>query len=107
MNDIEIHKSIMSDLRSIAKIFRIETAKKPYLQKWTEKTSLDKLKRALKEDDLWTIFLDKEIVGMVICKLDKKKKEVYLDELWIDGKHQSGGLGTWVMNYLEKFYQKR
>ena len=37
---MKIRKARKADFKEISEIFRVESAKKPYLQKWNKKTAL-------------------------------------------------------------------
>ena len=104
---MKIRKATKLDLDKIVEIFRIESAKKPYVQKWTQKTALEKIKTSLKENDVYVIIINKNVVGFTICKVDIKKKEVYGDELWLSSDYQRRGLGKSLMKFLENIYKKK
>lgn len=103
---MEIRKAKNEDIEDISEIFRIETAKKPYFQKWTKKTALNKIKELLKTEDVHIVLIEKEIIGFIACQKNKNKKSVYLDELWLKTTRQGKGIGTKLMDYIEKKYKK-
>ncbi len=103
---MKIRKATKKDLKEIAEIFRIETAKKPYFQDWTKKTAFDKISNSLKEEEMYVIMVDNKLVGFVTLKPDNKNKEVYVDELWLKLDYQGKGLGKALINFIEKEARK-
>lgn len=103
---VKIRKAVKRDLKEIAEIFRIESTKKPYNQKWTKETSLKNIKNAFEKYEIYIIIEDK-IIGFVICKTNKLEKDVRVDELWIKKEYQRKGNGKKLMKFLEGEYKKR
>lgn len=104
---MKIRKATRKDLSAISKIFRIETAKKPYFQEWTKKTASEKVNTAFKNDDIYAAILKNKIIGFIICQKNKKKKQVYVDEMWLMAHFQGEGIGSTIMKYVEEHYKKR
>lgn len=104
---MEIKPAKITDIKSIAEIFLIESAKEPYLQVWNEESSLEKINYFYENYDLYIISLDKEIVGFIACELTLNKKIVYVSELWIKEKDQHKGLGTELMKFIEEKYKNQ
>lgn len=104
---MKVRKAHKKDLGTISEIFRRETAKRPYVQKWTKKTALEKIRLAFKNDDCYVAILNDSVAGFIICKKDKKKSQVYVDELWLKANVQRRGMGTQIMNHVERLYKKR
>ncbi len=105
---MKIRKATKKDLKEIAGIFRIESGKDPYKQKWTPKSSLKKIKEAMKNQDMYIVLIDNEIVGFLTSNIEQDdKKKVYVDELWIKAEHQGGGIGRKLMDFIEEMYKKK
>ena len=104
---MKIRKAQQDDIYDIATIFRIETSKKPYCQKWTDKTALENIKSNFNKNDIYVMVLDNNIIGFIICEQSSDKKKVYVEELWILGKHQRKGYGEKVMKEIEKIYRQK
>jgi aminoglycoside 6'-N-acetyltransferase I len=103
---MEIRKATKKDLKDIADILRIETAKKPYNQKWNKKSSLEKIKKSFKKDDIYLSELSGIIAGFIICKKNKIQKSIYIDELWFKQEYQRKGLGKQLMKKIEEIYKR-
>ncbi len=104
---MQIRKTEKEDLPRLAKIFRIEKAKKPYSQRLTNKEALDKIKNSLRAKKVYTLEVNGRAEGFFICEVRKKKKQIYLDELWISKKNQGKGYGKSIMKFIEKDCRKR
>ena len=100
---MQIKNTKENDLKEISTIFIAEKAKKPYLQKLTQKESLDKLKNFFSKNDMYTLEIDKVIIGFCVC--EKRKNELYLSELWIGEKYQGKGYGKKIMKFAEDKYK--
>jgi len=104
---MEIKAAKITDLKTIAEIFLIESAKEPYLQVWNEESSLEKINFFYESNDLYVVFVDEEIVGFIACELTLDKKLVYVSECWLKEQHQHKGLGTKLMQFIEEEYKNQ
>ena len=103
---MEIRAARKEDLKDISEIFRTESSKEPYIQRWTKKTALEEIKDFFKKRKIYIVLIEKEIIGFVVCERNESKKTVYINELWIKAKNQGQGIGTQLMNYIEENYKK-
>jgi len=103
---MKIRKAKKGDLKEIAEIFRVETTKEPYIQDWNKKTALEKIKELFKEQDIFIVALGDKIAGFITIEVDKSKKKIYIDELWLRAEYQGKGIGTNLMNFAEDYYKK-
>ena len=103
---ISIKKAKPGDLKGISEILRIEANKKPYFQKWTKKASLKEINILFKNMDIYIAVTENKIVGFIAASLDHKK-EVYIDELWLNSKYQRKGTGKSIMEFIEKKYKEK
>ena len=105
---MKIRKATKKDLKEISNLFRIESAKRPYFQKWTQKTALEKITNSFKKDDIHIVMVEKKIVGFIISRIRMKKgKEVYVDEFWLKPDYQRKGVGKILLKFIEDKYKKR
>jgi len=105
---MKIQKARKADLKEVSEIFRIESAKKPYLQKWNKKTALKKITESFKKYNMHIALIDREIVGFVTSYAEKDNKEkAYVDELWLKSNYQRKGIGKALMKFIEKMYKKK
>jgi|SRR3989344_6020347 len=105
---MKIRKATKKDLKKIAEIFRIESAKKPYLQKRNRKKALDKIKEYFKNEDIYISILNNKIAGFIIVNIDTtEKKKLFIIELWIKKEYQRKGIGKTLVRFIEKMYKKK
>ena len=103
---MKIRKVTKEDLVEISDIFRIESAKKPYFQKWNKKTALRDITKSFKEDDFYIYVIDKKIVGFIISQINENN-EGYVNELWIIKEFQGKGIGKALTKFIEDKYKKK
>lgn len=101
----EIRKAKKIDLKQISEILRIESAKKPYVQKWTKKTALERVSELSKKQIIHVALVDDKIIGFITSLI--KDKGVYVDEFWITKKFQRKGIGNKLINTVEEFYKDK
>ena len=103
---MKIRKATIKDANEVSKIFLVETTKKPYVQEWTKRTALEKIKDLFEKEDIF-VLEEEQIIGFLTVSVNMKKKEIYVDELWLSKESQGKGFGTALMNFVEKEYKKR
>ena len=105
---VKIRKAKKEDLKKIAEIYRIESAKKPYNQRWTKKSSLKKIEKAYSEENIYVSIENSKLVGFIILVYNKSnKKRVYLSQFWIKEKYQKRGIGKNLIKFLEREFKKK
>lgn len=84
-------------------MFKTESAKKPYSQKWTSETAIEKIKELFNKGEIYFAVAGKEIVGFIVLEiiLEDIGKEVVVKELWIKLKHQRKGIGKSIIKFIE------
>lgn len=103
-----IRKATKKDLKEISNIFRKETSKKPYFQKWTQKTAFEKINESYKENDIYLALVDKKVAGFIISSIHlNNPKKAYIDELWLKSGYQRKGLGKSLVRFIEDKYKSR
>ena len=103
-----IKKATKKDLKEISDIFRKESSKKPYIQKWTQKTAFEKITKSYKENDIYLVLVDKKVAGFVISSIHPNNpKKAYIDELWLKSGYQGKGLGKSLVRFIEDKYKSR
>lgn len=103
---MEIRKALKKDIKEIAKIFYIEAAKRPYLQKRTYKESIKAINLHFKKANIYVVIIGNKIVGFIIVRLRYNGRDLYLDELWLKSNYQRRGIGRSFMNFIENRYKK-
>jgi len=107
--NIKIRKATKKDLKDISNIFRKETSKRPYFQKWTQKTALEKIIEFFKKGDIYLVMIEKKIVGFIILhiSLGYNGKEAFIDELWLKSDYQGKRIGKILMRFIEDKYKDK
>ena len=104
---MKIRKARKEELKEIAKIFKNESSKKPYFQKWTAKKALDEVNSFFKTKDIYIAVINKSIAGFIIAQINlNNRKKAYMDELWLKSEFQGKGIGTALVKYIENKYKK-
>ncbi len=103
---MKIRKATKKDFLEIAKLFKIESAKKPYLQKWTSQTSIKNINKMFENGSIYVASFNKEIVGFIAIA-GEGKKDAYIDEFWIKLKYQRQGVGKNLLEQAEKKCRKK
>ena len=104
---VKIIKAKPKDLEDISKIWVRETSKKPYSASWTEKTALKEIKDFYKRAEINLAIINGKIAGFIISKIIAGGKKGYIEELRISSKYQGKGIGTNLMEFVEKMYRKK
>jgi len=104
-----IRKAKTSDLKKVSAIFRTEFKKPPYHERWTEKNALKKIKKYYKENYMFVLEVEKEIVGFLIgtSYLWHDGTRGMIDEVVVSSKFQGKGYGTKLIKHFEKFLKKK
>lgn len=103
---MKIRKAKKEDIKEISRLFRIESSKKPYSQKWSEKEALKKIKKIFELGNIYICILEKNILGFISI-VGEGKKEAYIDEFYVNSKYQGKGIGTRLLEFAEKECQKK
>jgi ribosomal protein S18 acetylase RimI-like enzyme len=105
---MKLRKATPKDLKTIAEIFRIESAKPPYNKERTPKKALEIIKEDFKGNDMYVAIVDNKIVGFVMVKIDSGiKNQLWINELWILKEHQGQGIGKKIVSEIENIYKKK
>jgi ribosomal protein S18 acetylase RimI-like enzyme len=103
-----IKKATRKDLREIAEIYRVESAKPPYNKETTCKKALEGIKEDFKVNDIYVVIINKLIVGFIMVKIDPGiKNQLWINELWILKEYQGQGIGKKLMVEIEEIYKKK
>jgi len=105
----KIRKATPKDLKKVSEIFRVEYAKKPYYERWNEKTALRRIKTYYKELKIHVAEVEKEIVGLIIFSeyLWDNGMRGFVEEFVVDSKFQGKGIGKALLKSVEKIYKKK
>lgn len=100
---MRIRRAAKEDLKEISDIFRKETAKRPYCQRWTQKTAFEKIEAFFKKSDIYIVVIDKKIIGFIILRITvgERGRGAYIEELWLKSDFQRKGIGKNLMNFIE------
>ncbi|MFH1521674.1 MAG: GNAT family N-acetyltransferase [archaeon] len=104
---MKIRKAKKEDLKEIAKIFREESAKKPYNTKYSSASAFKDVSEYFK-DDLYVAIDENEIIGFIASHIiSSDKKKAYTDEIWIKYNWQGKGAGKMLVKFIEDMYKKK
>ena len=106
---IRIRKATGRDFKNISSIFREESSKKPYFQKWTERTALERIIEFSKTDDIFVVMASNKIIGFIVSHvgIEEKGKGAFVKEIWLKKEYQGKGLGKVFMRFIEKRYKNK
>ncbi|MBI4163343.1 MAG: GNAT family N-acetyltransferase [Candidatus Aenigmarchaeota archaeon] len=98
-----VRKAMESDLKPISEIFRSESSKKPYSQKWTEQTAFEKVKELFEKGHIYIALVNGEVVGFIslTTSLWEQSKCALIEELWVKSGHQRKGIGRLLVWFAE------
>jgi len=104
---MKIRKARKEDLGEIAKIFREESAKKPFSFKLSKVSALKDVLEFFKYD-LYVVTDEEKIIGFIASHIiSSDKKKAYMDELWIRHNYQGNGVGKMLVKFIEDRYKKK
>lgn len=105
---VKIRKAEKKDLKEVAEILRIESSKKPYNDKWTQKTALKEVTEFFKKKEMYVVIINKKIGGFIVSSIcSNEKKKAYLDELWLKKEYQGKGIGKSLVKIIENKYKNK
>jgi len=106
---MKIRKAKKEDLKEISEIHLIETAKKPYLQKWNKYTTFKKIKELFEKGEIYIIKEVEKIIGYIAINssIGSRGKKIYIDELWLREEYQGKGYGRVLINFIEKYSKNK
>ncbi len=105
---ISIKKTYFWEYNQIAGIYS-EAFSKEYKECWTIKKAKNKLKLFSKYCDIYSIFYDKTIVGVMVINPNQflPGTVVCLEEIAIKKEFRNKGIGKFCLKWIEKEYSKR
>lgn len=106
---MRIRRAKIKDLKRIIKLFKEEYSKKPYNEKWTNKTASKKIKEYYKEANIFVAVLNEKIRGFIIFSrfLWFDGQRGIIDEVVVDLKEQGKGIGKELIKYAENFLKRK
>jgi len=104
---MKIRKAKKEDYEDVAKIMMVESAKKPYEEKYT-------LKKALKEvaefskGEFYVAVDDKKMSGFIASGVvSNNDKKAYIYELWVRADRHRKGIGKALLGFIEEIYKRK
>jgi N-acetylglutamate synthase-like GNAT family acetyltransferase len=106
MNKTIIRKAKEKDFDKLARLFF--EYEESYGERWTNNNAIKTLKYYNKIGKIYVISLNRNILGLVIFREEyyNTSKKVMVEELIINSKKQSKGLGRKLMNFVEEYCKK-
>ena len=106
IRDLKIRKAKDKDLKEIAKIMMVESAKSPYNERYTIKSAVKESKEFFK-NEIYVAVNEKEIIGFIASHvISSDKKKGYIDELWLKAAYRGKGAGKMLVKSVEENYKK-
>ena len=104
-----LSKTKRFELKTISQIYLEEMSKPPYNEKWTLRKAKEKMKFFLKFYDLYTIQVEKEIIGFIVInpKFMCPGEVAFGEELVIKESFQKKGIGKEIMEKIIKIYKEK
>ena len=104
---MEIRVANKKDFNQIAKILVQESSKKPFNEKYNIKTAIKQINE-LSNGEIYLAENNKEVMGFIASEITKdNKSKAYIKKLWIKKIYQSKGVGTNLVDFIEKRYKKK
>ena len=106
---IQLLKTKRRELKGIAEIYGEEFSKPPYSENWTLKKAMPKMKFFYRFYDLYTVRVNKKIVGFVVINPSFMcpGEIAFGEEIAIKKDFQGKGIGTLVIKNIMEIYKKR
>ncbi len=107
--EIELIKSVDSDLPEIARIYTDEFSKPPYNENWTDAKAISKIELFQKFYDLYTIKVNNPIAGFVVINPNFMcpGEVAFFEEIAIKNNFQRKGIGTRVIGEIFDIYKNK
>ena len=104
-----IRKAKANDLKKVSVIFRTEFGKSPYHERWSEKRAIKKIREYYKDNLIFVMEVEKEVVGFIIGSLNTWDDGIrgIIDEVVVSSKFQGKGYGTKLIKHFENFLKKK
>lgn len=104
---MKIRKARRRDLKKIAELFSIESAKKPYFEKYTIRTAMKEISVYL-DNQLYVALENEEVVGFLasLIAIDDSKR-AHVKELWVRSDCHRRSIGRFLVEHAENFYRKK
>ena len=101
---MKIRKARKSDIKQIVNLFVDGFSEKPYNECWTEKNALNKIKDYYNSGEILVIIESRTVIGFVIYHqmLWDNHNKLYIDEMVVDKAYRRKGIGTKLLNEVEK-----
>ncbi|MFH1500553.1 MAG: GNAT family N-acetyltransferase [archaeon] len=98
------------ELKEVVRILKSESAKEPYLEKWTNSTAIKKVKEYIKDrNEIYVAVVGDEMVGFTIVRKEVgwNRGKLIINELFIKEDYQRKGIGKLLVKKIERKYQSK
>lgn len=106
---LELKKAKKQDLLKLAEIYMAEFSKPPYNEGWTLEKARNKMNSFLKDEDIYTVFVDNEIAGFIVIDPNFMcpGEVAFGDEMAVREDLQNKGIGTFMLKEIFKIYKQK
>jgi predicted N-acetyltransferase YhbS len=106
---VEIKKANRGDFKKIAEIYSSSFSEEPYLEPWTNKKALKKIKLLSKYCEIWKALDKKEIVGFIAINPNQfyPGRVAFGEEMAVKENFRNKGIGSDILKEIFKIYSDR
>jgi len=104
--DFIIRKITIDDIDEITELYVNTYKQEPWNENWSKEVAMEKIKDAIENNNGENYCINKEnkIIGVMFGRRNYfiDKKELYIDDYFIEYNNQRKGIGKYFLEYIEK-----
>ena len=106
---MKIRKAKKSELKEIALLMKKELGKPPYNEKESINNVIKSLAFYFKIGEIYVYLIEKEIAGVVVCKIEQywEGKVIIIEDLIVKHEFKRKGIGKELMKFVEDYAKKK
>lgn len=106
---LKIRKARKGDVAQMVPIWVSEYGKPPYNEKWPEKRARKKIRDYMKEDTVFVAVSGGKVIGFIIGRTEYWHDGYHgqVDELVVSDEYQGKGVGTALMDRMERLFRSK
>lgn len=105
---MRIRRATRKDLNEVGNLMKREFSKPPFKERVSIKDVLKSLRFYLKIGRIYLAIKENEIIGIIVFKIEQywEGKVIIIEDLAINKKFQSQGIGKKLMKFVESYAKK-
>ncbi len=105
---MKIRKATKKDSERIKEIFKVEYAKPPFSEKWSEELTTKRIDNYFNDHEIFVLEIDKEVQGFVILStyIWHTGLRGLIGEIVVSSEFQGHGYGKMLMNFAEEHLKR-